>query len=98
VLEGVIVAVSVRGVAAATVGRAVKVRVGVGVGLATVGETSETAGGVGLTQQPAKTLEIMTSNRNRANRRILALTPGHCRTCPSCSIDERDEISVILSL
>lgn len=95
VLEGV--AVAVRGLAAGTVGRAVKVRVGLGVGLAAVGETSERAGGVGLIQQPARVLEIMTSNRNRANRRILASNPGLCEPCLSWSLDGRDVILIILS-
>ena len=99
VLEGV--AVAVRGLAAGTVGRAVKVRVGLGVGLgvglAAVGETSERAGGVGLIQQPARVLEIMTSNSNRANRRILASNLGLCEPCLSWSLDGRDVILIILS-
>lgn len=91
------VGVAVHGVTVGTVGRAVKVRVGLGVGPATVGETWDKAGAVGLTQQPVKALEMMTSNKYKANSRIPGLTPDRCKTCPSCSFDGRDGISVILS-
>ena len=91
------VAVAVLGTAAGTMGCAVKVHVGLGVGLATVGETLERAGAVGLTQQPARALVIMTNSRNRASARILGPTPGRCKACLSCLFDGRDEISVILS-
>ena len=89
--------VAVLGAAAGTMGSAVKVDAGLGVGLATVGEILETVGAVGLTQQPAKELEIMTNSRNRADARILGPIPGRCKACLSCPFDGRDGISVILS-
>ncbi len=67
------VAVAVLGSAAGILGRAVKVGVGLGVGLATVGETLETRGGVGLAQQPTMVLEMMTNSTNAVNAGILRL-------------------------
>jgi hypothetical protein len=96
VLEGVRVAV--RGADAGTVGRVVKGHVELGVGLATVGETWETARGVGLAQQPARALAIMISSKHRANARTLGLAPGRCEACLSCWFDGRDGTLVILSL
>jgi len=68
--------------AAATVGRAVRVGVELGVGLEAVGEMPASTSGVGL-EQPATVLTTMTRSRNAASAGIpvFRLLTSHRRDC-----------------
>ena len=76
--DAVVLAVVVDGATAGTVGRAVKVDVELGVGLATAGETAETDVGVGATPHPETVLEMI-ANSSNAKVDIVLLLLGHCR-------------------